>query len=129
VNFSIYDNRSGQVLRTGYVSKWEDVGGQVRAGHEEVLRGVRIDPQAGYVVDDAEAPRPALDLPSVVALPPGAEPVAALSGLPEGTVVEMRGEPVPVVDGAALMVPAETDLVVTPPFPWRAAGVRVVLEP
>lgn len=127
--FTVYDNRTGQVLRTGFVCRWEDVGGQVRAGHEEVLRGVAIDPHAGYVVDDAEAPRPALDLPAEVVLPPGAEPVAVLSGLPEGTVVEMRGEPVPVVGGVVSIVPQTTELHVAPPFPWRRADVRVILEP
>ena len=127
--FTIYDNRNGQVLRTGFVSRWQDVGGQIHAGYEEVLRGVAIDPRTGYVVDDAEAPRPSLVLPEEVALPPSAEPLAVLSGLPEGTVVEMRGEPVPVVGGVVSIVPQTTELHVAPPFPWRSADVRVILEP
>lgn len=129
MNFTIYDNRTGQVLRTGFVSKWEDVGGQIRAGYEEVLRGVKIDPRAGYVVDEVEVARPSLGLPEQVVLPPGVDPIAVLTGLPDGTVADMRGESVPVVDGTISIVPQSTDLRVAPPFPWRSAEVRVILEP
>lgn len=148
MNYIIYNNRTGQIIHGGTVTSVESVLKRVKSGQHEVISFLqkRVSGSENYVVDEQIVPRPELDLPPpavidpprnatdliplpTVFLPAGAEPVAVLSGLPEGTAVEARGVPVPVVDGAALMVPADTDLHVAPPFPWRAADVRVVLEP
>lgn len=146
MNFTIYDNRSGQIVHSGAAQSIEAALARVKTGQHEIIRFVSANPAESYVVDDQIVPRPALDLPPLavvdpprqptdliplptVFLEPGAEPVVVLSGLPDGTVVEMRGEPVPVVDGTVSILPQTTDLHVAPPFPWRAADVRVILEP
>ncbi|MBB6306204.1 hypothetical protein [Xanthobacter tagetidis] len=146
MKFIVYDLITGEILHGGSAANVERCLGRVTCGQHEVIRFVDANPAEHYVVDDQIVPRPALDLPPVATVsparcaddltplptvyaPPGDEPVAVLSGLPEGTVVEMRGEPVPVVDGVVSIVPQTTDLHVAPPFPWRSADVRVILEP
>lgn len=146
MNFTIYDNQTGQILHSGAAQSVESALARVKTGRHEIIRFVSADPAGSYVVDEQIVPRPEVKLPPVaivdpprhasdliplptVFLEPSAEPVAVLSGLPEGTVVEMRGEPVPVVGGVVSIVPQTTELHVAPPFPWRAADVRVILEP
>lgn len=134
MNYAVYDNRTGEIIHSGATADANAAPVALRrvtSGRHEIISFLptRVSGAESYVVDGAVVERPSLGLPETLALPPGAAPVTVLSGLPEGTVVEMRGEPVPVVDGAVSIVPQTTDLHVAPPFPWRAADVRVVLEP
>lgn len=148
MKFLIYNNRTGKLVHGGAAAGLERCLDRVTCGEHDIIRFADVSPADFYVVNEEIVPRPALDLPpSAVApfnpprcaddliplptvfLSPGAEPVAVLAGLPDGTVVEMRGEPVPVVDGVVSIEPQTTDLHVAPPFPWRAADVRVILEP
>ncbi len=50
MNFIIYDNRTGEILRSCFARCIEDVAQQIRAGHEEILMG-EADQATQHVVD------------------------------------------------------------------------------
>ena len=127
MNFIIYDNITGRILRTVESSGMRNAVIQIHSGNEEIFMG-EADQETQYVIDDAIIPRPDLGL-SDVTVAPGGDPVEIVSGLPEGTTARAGGQEVPIVDGALRIVPENVVLVISPPFPLRRAVVRVTVEP
>lgn len=89
-----------------------------------------IDGHAFRVVDGSLQPRPALP---GLSIPTTAPAVIDLSGLPEGTVLRITNAPGDMLEitdfseALTLTEPGPYTLRLTPPFPWAARTLSVVL--
>lgn len=126
MKFTIYDNRSGEVLRYCTATHIENVRSQVMSGSDEIYIGVHLDHDEYYFINGEPQKRAEMQFDVSRTLLDVGDTEVAVGGLPSGTLVAVGAGPFVECDGVfRFKIQEDVALTICPPFPWRHSNLVV----